>query len=75
MDAQIPFMVRNFMYVTVPLISIVIIVSYSTPIFLVVVVPMAIFYIIFQVSNVDRVMLQTYCSIEMYKCPFVAVLH
>ena len=50
LDTIIPFLVRLFLYMTIPLLAIIVVVSYSTPIFLVVVVPMGCLYIFLQVN-------------------------
>ena len=50
LDTMIQFLVRLLLYMTIPLLAIVVVVSYSTPIFLVVVVPMGCLYIFLQVN-------------------------
>ena len=50
LDSNLPVMVRNFLYVINPLIATIVIVSYSTPIFLAVVVPVGVVYFFAQVG-------------------------
>ena len=49
LDEQLPMKLRLFLYYTIPLIAIIVVVSYSTPIFLAVVVPLGFIYYFFQV--------------------------
>ena len=53
LDTMIPYLVRLFLYVSVPLIAVVVVVSYSTPIFLVVVLPIGLLYFFVQVISLD----------------------
>ena len=64
LDVQIPFMVRGFLYFTIPLIAIIFVVSYSTPIFLAVVFPMAVIYLFFQVCILKlKIMCTMFCTL------------
>ena len=58
LDVQLPSVVRRFLYLTLPLTSIIVIVSYSTPIFLVIVVPMGFLYYFFQVMSTSVIIIQ-----------------
>ena len=49
LDALVPYSVQTFMYMAISLLAVVVVVSYSTPIFLVGVVPLGFLYIFLQV--------------------------
>ena len=63
-DEAIPRSLRMFLSVSFSVLSTIVVISYSTPIFLAVVVPLAIVYILTQV-----------CSTEFIDCMLLSVCH
>ena len=57
-DADLRMYIQNWMFTVSPVIATLIVIIYSTPIFVVVVIPLAILFIILQVSRLEIVTVQ-----------------
>lgn len=53
-DADLRMFIQNWMFTVAPVIATIVVIIYSTPIFVAVVIPLAILFIILQVSNLQN---------------------